>query len=154
MTRKTLLRLGHSTAFTVAALTAMSLAPSARAELVACAGADNTVEVALARWERERFVARGWFEVPRGTCRVLIGAALHQGRYYYFARSRTGNAVWPVQSARTTQFRPICVNPSRDFALREWSSLGPRCPVGFEQRRFAARVPTNGRLRIRFDGMH
>jgi uncharacterized membrane protein len=149
MTGKTLLRLGHSTALAVAAAVSMLAAPSAHAELVACAGPDHSVEVALARWERKRFVARGWFAVPKDSCRVLIGRALHKGKYYYFARSRSGKAVWPAQSA---EFRAICVNPSRDFALREWSSLGPRCPAGFEQRRFGARVPAGGRLRIHFDG--
>jgi uncharacterized membrane protein len=122
---------------------------AARAELVVCADTDRPIEVALARWEKNRFVARGWFAVGAGTCRRLIELELHRGKYYFFARSKGGRAVWPAQSAR---YRPICVDPAKDFRHREWSSLGPQCPAGFKQRRFDMRVATTGRLTLHLGG--
>ncbi|MCZ6861834.1 MAG: DUF1036 domain-containing protein [Alphaproteobacteria bacterium] len=56
----------------VAAATVMSSEPKASAELVACADINQAIEVALARWENQRFITRGWYEVPGKTCRVLI----------------------------------------------------------------------------------
>jgi uncharacterized membrane protein len=123
-------------------------AGAARAELVVCADIDRPIEVALARWEKNRFVARGWFAVDARSCRTLIERELHRGKYYVFARAKGGATVWPVQGSR---YRPICVDPARDFRHREWSSLGPQCPTGFEQRRFDVRVATTGRLTLHFD---
>ena len=124
----------------------LSGASSARAQLVVCADTNSTVEVAVARWEKNRFVTRGWFEVSGKTCRTLIQSELHRGKYYVFARAKTGKRVWPTQ---TPEYRPICVNPSQDFRHREWSSLGPRCPFGFERRRFDVREAMTGRLTLR-----
>ncbi len=132
----------------VAAAALMWSAPRASAELVACADKNQAIEIALARWENKRFISRGWYEVPGKTCRVLIGRQLpRRGKYYFFAREKHGKRVWPNQAEK---FRPICVSPSREFAHREYSSLGPKCPEGFEQRRFGVRLPINGRIQLRF----
>jgi len=132
----------------VAAAAVISDAPKASAELVACADSNRPIEIALARWENQRFITRGWFEVPAKTCRILIDRELpRRGKYYFFARERRGERVWPIQAA---DFRPICVNASRDFAHREYSSLGPECPSGFKQRRFDVRLPVSGRIELRF----
>jgi uncharacterized membrane protein len=130
----------------MAAAIVLTGAPDANAELVVCADTGRTIEVALARWEKNRFVTRGWFEVAGKACRTVIERELHQGKYYLFARAKHGKQVWPAQVRR---YRPICVNPSRDFRHREWSSLGPRCPAGFTQRRFEMREATTGRLVFR-----
>jgi uncharacterized membrane protein len=124
-------------------------AGAARAELVVCADIDRPIEVALARWEKNRFVARGWFAVGARSCRTLIALELHRGKYYLYARAQGGVRVWPAQAP---QYRPICVDPAADFRHREWSSLGPQCPQGFEQRRFEAREATTGRLTVHFGG--
>jgi hypothetical protein len=121
----------------------------ASAELVVCADTDRPIEVALARWEKNRFVARGWFAVAGRTCRTLIERELHRGKYYFFARAKGASRVWPAQTAR---YRPICVDPAGNFRHREWSSLGPQCPAGFEQRRFDLRTATNGRLTLHLGG--
>lgn len=121
-------------------------AGQAGAELVVCVDTDRPVEVALARWEKNRFVARGWFAVDAGSCRTLIALELHRGKYYFFARAKGGSRVWPAQ---TEKRRPICVDPAGNFRHREWSSLGPQCPAGFEQRRFGVRLATTGRLTLR-----
>lgn len=120
--------------------------PEARAELVACADTKAPIEIAVARWEKNRFVSRGWFPVPGGACRVLIRRELHKGRYYVFARERRGRRAW---SKRAEAIRPICVDPARDFAHREFSSIGPRCPAGLEQRPFGVHTVSSGKLRIR-----
>ena len=120
----------------------------ARAELVACADTKAPIEVAIARWERKRFVSRGWFLVEQGTCRVLIRLQLPERKtYYFFARALRGKRTWP---AAAEAVRPICVNPDRDFAHREFSSIGPRCPEGLEQRAFGSRLPSSGKLQLRF----
>jgi len=132
----------------VAAAIIMSSVPKASAELVACTGTNIAIEVAIARWEGQRFITRGWYEIPGKTCRVLIRRQLPTlHKYYFFARQKLGKRVWPIQAAK---FRPICVSPSRDFAHREYSSLGPKCPEGFEQRRFDMRLPINNRSQLRF----
>jgi len=129
----------------VASAVVLGSANAARAELVVCAETGRPIEVALARWEKNRFVARGWFAVAAGTCRTLITRELHWGTYYVYARRPGGASVWPAQEAA---YRPICVAPDRDFRHREWSSLGPQCPEGFAQRRFASRQATTGQLTV------
>ena len=119
----------------------------ARAELMACAASGLSVEVALARWEKNRFLVRGWYAVPAGTCRTLIELPLHKGKYYHFARQSDGKRVWPAQS---NHHRALCVRLDAKFVFRIRASLGGRCPPGFTMRRFAVHVPENGRLRLTF----
>ena len=126
------------------------LAPcaSAQASLVACAENGKPIEVAIARWEKKRFVVRGWFAVPAGGCKILIERRLPDSKaYYYFARQRGGKKVWPDQRASAKR---LCVNPSAKFALRVWSSIGSRCPAGYSQRGFNSNRPKGGALRLRF----
>jgi len=118
-----------------------------RAEMVACAAPGISVEVALARWEKNRFLVRGWYPVPAGTCQTLIELPLHKGKYYHFARQSGGERVWPVQSE---PHRALCVRLETKFVFRVRASLGGRCPTGFVVRRFAVHVPENGRLRLTF----
>jgi hypothetical protein len=156
MLRTTILRTGACAPLLGAALAATLVlggTGTAQAGLVVCADTGQPIEVALARWEKNRFVTRGWFAVGAKSCRTLIARELHRGKYYFFARtrggSRGGSRVWPAQTA---QYRPICVDPAGNFRHREWSSLGPQCPAGFEQRRFDLRQATSGRLTLHLGG--